>query len=125
MNVYVKTGKSMTGMVVTGDNNQVYMYKAFQNKGKNEQEQILLAVKQGVCFSRNNKIKYATNSVNIYSDIKFNIDSINKDEYLNRFNYCFSTKEIETEQDKQRMLLATKEIVAENHRLNLIGIKSR
>ena len=121
MNIYVKTGKQMTGMVLTGEHNKIYMYKAFENKGMSKQDQILLATQRGVAFVRNNKVKHAGDELNIYADASCDMGLIAQNAYLKRFNYPISFKKVNTEQERQHMLLASTEADMELRRIMVRG----
>ena len=116
MNVYVATRGNMVGLVLTGIHNKIYQYKAFRTETTDPQAQITLATQRAVAFARANEVKYAGYSINLYSDYSADINKLINNEYLNRFNYQIRQKAPQTEEEKQRMLLAQTTIEMENRR---------
>jgi Fe-S cluster assembly iron-binding protein IscA len=118
MNVYVATHKNMVGMVITGDHNGVYYYKAFYTQTDDKESQIRLAAQRAVSYTEVNKVLVTSKHMNVYSDME--VDFTN-DEYAQKYGYTFANKKVETEIDKQRMLLANVEIEMQLRRNWLIG----
>lgn len=123
MNVYVKTGKNLVGMVLTGNHNKVYYYKAFETRTQDKESQIVLATQRAVSYIETNKPLDISDTINIYSDIPVNMEKLENDEYLKRHHFKFKEKQVEDEKEKQRMLLASVEIEMEYRRRDIRGAK--
>ena len=123
MNIYVKTKGNMVGLVLTGNHNKVCYYKAFKTQTTNPEAQTILATQRAVSYVEVNKSINVPDTINIYSDKKIDMEKLHNDEYIKRHRFNFVQKEVETEQEKQRMLLARVEIDMETSRKSLF-IKS-
>ena len=123
MNVYVKTGKNLVGMVLTGNHNKVCYYKAFETRTQDKESQIVLAVQRAVSYIETNKPLDVSDVINIYSDVPVNMEKLENDEYLKRHHFKFNEKQVEDEKEKQRMLLASVEIDMEYRRRDIRGLK--
>lgn len=124
MNIYIATKNNMVGLVLTGTHNKIYHFKAFETQTTDPETQTILATQRAVAFARNNKVMYAGNEINLYTENAVDLDKINANEYLSRFNYPIALKTPITEEEKQRMLLATTEIEMETRRQWIRGVSN-
>lgn len=116
MNIYVSTKGSMVGYVLTGYHNQPYVFKAFRTDTTDKQAQITLATQRAVAFAHNNKVKCADHKINLYTQETVDVNKIAVNEYLSRYDYPIVQKDVRTDEEKQRMLLAETTIVMEMRR---------
>lgn len=121
MNIYVATNNNRVGLVLTGEHNKVYLYKSFRTDSSNPMDQIVQAVRRGIHYSKINKVLDTSPDINIYSNQSVNLERLYSDEYISRYNYSFKLKEPETNEEKNRMLLATTEIEMERRRQYIRG----
>lgn len=116
MNIYVATRGNLVGVVLTGTHNQIYHYKAYKTQTKDAEAQTILATQMAVAFARNNDVIDAGNYINLYADKPVDLEKLQANEYLSRFNYPVTLKEPQTSGEEQRMLLANTEIDMEIRR---------
>lgn len=121
MNIYVATNNNRVGLVLTGEHNKVYLYKSFRTDSSNPMDQIVQAVRRGIHYNKINKVLDTSTDINIYSNQSVNLERLYSDEYISRYDYSFKLKEPETNEEKNRMLLATTEIEMERRRQYIRG----
>ena len=124
MNVYVATRNNMVGLVLTGTHNKIYFYKAFETQTTDQEAQTILATQRAVAFARNNKVLYAGNEINLYTNNSVDLDKVRNDEYLSRFNYPVELKEAVTDEEKHHLRLASTEIEMESRRQWIRGVSN-
>ena len=123
MNVYVATRNNMVGVVLTGTHNKIYFYKAFETQTTDKEAQTVLATQRAVSFAIGNKVLYAGNSINVYTEDDVSLDKFNN-EYFNRLNYPIEIKQATTDEEKKLMVFANSEITSELRRI-YIGYNGR
>lgn len=117
----MSTYKNMVGLVMTGVHNKIYMYKAFQTETTDKETQTILATRRAVCFAKVNKVLYAGNEINLYTNDNVDLDKFRNDEYLKQYNYPIQQKEAVTDEEKHHLQLASVEIEMEHRRMMLRG----
>ena len=125
MNIYVATKNNLVGMVLTGTHNKIYMFKAFQTETTDKETQTIIATRRAVCFAKVNKVLYAGDEINLYTNDNVDLDKLRNDEYLKQYNYPIQQKEPTTEEEKRHLQLANTEMDMEYKRLMLKKGKCR
>ena len=110
MNIYVATKNNLVGVVLTGTHNKIYMFKAFQTETTDKDTQTLLATQRAVGFALGNKVLYAGNDINLYTEDNVDLDKLRSNEYLSRYNLPINKREAVTDEEKHHLRLAHSEI---------------
>ena len=121
MNVYVATRNNMVGLVLTGTHNKIYHFKAFETETNDKETQTILSTRRAVCFAKVNKVLYAGNEINLYTNDNVDLDKFRSDEYLKQYNYPIQQKEAVTDEEKHHLQLASVEIEMETRRMMIRG----
>lgn len=122
MNIYIATNKNTVGMVLTGNHNKIYLFKTFETRTTDAESQVILATQRAVSFVKANKVMYAGNEINLYTDNAFEPTMLNENEYLSRFGYPVEFREPVTAEEKSRMLLARTEVEMEVRKKMMRGV---
>lgn len=124
MNIYIATNKNRVGLVFTGTDNKVSYFKSFPTQTEDKQTQALLSIQRAISYVEANKIIDVPDTMNVYANFPINMEEIMTNEYIKHHRFNFVQKDVKTEKEKQRMLLANVEIEMELRR-NAIGIIGR
>jgi hypothetical protein len=110
MNIYIATKNNLVGVVLAGTHNKIYMFKAFQTETTDKDTQTLLATQRAVGFAIGNKVIYAGNDINLYTEDDVDLDKLRSNEYLSRYNLPINKREAVTDEEKHHLRLAHNEI---------------
>lgn len=121
MNIYIATKKNMVGAVLTGDDNRASSPSVFQTQTTDYETQVIWACRRAIHHVEINKPVDVSDTINIYSDRQIDVAKLYNDEYIKRHRFNFVQKQIETDQEKNRMLSAKVAIDMETRRRS-IGI---
>lgn len=124
MNIFIATQKNRVGLVLARADNKVFYYKSFPTQTSDKQAQALLSIQRAISFVEANKVLDVPDTMNVFAKFPINMNEIRANEYIKRHRFNFVQKELESEKEKQGMLLANVEIEMELRR-NAIGIRSR
>ncbi len=120
MNIYIATKNNMVGVALTGNDNKVGFYKAFETRTNDKEAQVILGCQRVMKYIVANRVSCATDTINIYSDSPVNLDKIHNDEYLKRHQFKFNHKQAETDAEKNALRTASVEIGMEIRRQQLL-----
>lgn len=122
MKIYTKTNnlnKKTVGLVLVGDDNQIYMMNAVQLQSNDDNLAHLMGIKRAMSFVRNMKPLHANNDIEIFNSIKEENQKLfekqlKEDKYVQRFlkdkKISLTYNRDKNDFDKQMMMVAQHQI---------------
>lgn len=107
--------KSLVGVVLVGDKNQIYMTNGFETQTSDEKEASLLGIQRAISFIKNVSPIYANENLEIYGS-KNSVNEIKNNDYISKFLQMkkidvILNNNFENEFDKQMNIRVNHEII--------------
>ena len=125
MNIYIATKGNMVGAVLTGEDNRASSPMVFKTQTTDYETQVIWACRRAIHHVEINKPVDVSDTINIYSERQIDVAKLQNDEYIKRHQFNFVQRQIETDQEKNRMLSAKVAIDMDARRQLIRGGYSR